>query len=182
VLFSGGMDINPSRYNEAPYKEGLTFSDDVDEMELQIFESFRKLNKPMLGICRGIQTINVAMGGTLVQDIPSMVETSAHRESLFPDKRAHYVTSTDGSLMQQLFGQQFIVNTHHHQAVKDCAPGLKATAVTDEGVIEAVEHESLPILAVQWHPERMIGEENFEMENMMPLFEYFIKLCSENRK
>jgi len=177
VLFSGGMDINPSRYGEKPYKEGLTFSDDVDEMEIRIFESFHKLGKPMLGICRGIQTINVAMGGTLVQDIPSMVPLSAHKESIIPEKRAHYVTSAEGSVMRSLFGESFIVNTHHHQSVKDCAPGLKAAAVTDEGVIEAVEHETEPILAVQWHPERMIGEENFEMADMMPLFQHFVKLC-----
>lgn len=179
VLFSGGADINPIHYGEEPYKEDCHFQDETDAMEFAIFNSFYKLKKPMLGVCRGIQTINVALGGTLIQDIPSMVETSAHKESLFPDKRAHYVRSVEGSKMRELFGEEFIVNTHHHQAVKVCAPGLRATAVTDEGVIEAVEHESLPIIAAQWHPERMIGEENFEMENMMPLFEYFVELCKK---
>jgi len=136
----------------------------------------------MMGVCRGIETINVALGGTLIQDIPSMVELSAHKQSLFPDKPAHYVKSAEGSKMRELFGEEFIVNTHHHQAVKTCAPGFRATAVTDEGVIEAIEHESLPIIATQWHPERMIGEENFEMVNMMPLFEYFVELCKKQAK
>jgi putative glutamine amidotransferase len=176
VLFSGGSDINPIHYGEKPYKEDCHYMDDRDEMELAICKSFYELKKPMLGVCRGIQTINVALGGTLVQDIPSMVELSAHSQRLF-DKPAHYVKSTPGSKMRELFGEEFIVNTHHHQSVKDCAPGLRATVLTDEGVIEAVEHESLPIIAAQWHPERMIGEENFEMENMMPLFEYFVELC-----
>ena len=178
VLFSGGSDINPVRYGEKPYREDCCYKDDRDEMELAIFNSFYKLKKPMLGVCRGIQTINVALGGTLIQDIPSMVEMSAHKQNLF-DKPAHYVKSIQGSKIRELFGEEFIVNSHHHQAIKTCAPGLRVTAVTDEGVIEAVEHESLPIIATQWHPERMIGEENFEMENMMPLFEYFVELCKK---
>lgn len=177
VMFTGGSDINPIHYGEKPYKEGCTYVDERDEMELAICKSFYELKKPMLGVCRGIQTINVALGGTIVQDIPTMIERSAHKQSLFPDKPAHYVKSTEGSAMRKLFGEEFIVNTHHHQSVKDCAPGFRATAVTDEGVIEAIEHESLPIIGTQWHPERMIGEENFEMENMMPLFEYFVELC-----
>ena len=179
VLFSGGDDINPACYGEKPYKEGCHYADDRDAMEFAIFDSFYKLKKPMLGVCRGAQTINVALGGTLIQDIPSCVERLAHKKSLFPDKPAHYVKSVEGSKMRALFGEDFIVNTHHHQAVKICAPGLRATALTDEGVIEAVEHENLPIIATQWHPERMIGEENFEMENMMPLFEYFVELCKK---
>lgn len=182
VLFSGGSDINPIHYGEKPYKEDLHYIDERDEMELAICKSFYKLKKPMMGVCRGIETINVALGGTLIQDIPSMVELSAHKQSLFPDKPAHYVKSAEGSKMRELFGEEFIVNTHHHQAVKTCAPGFRATAVTDEGVIEAIEHESLPIIATQWHPERMIGEENFEMENMMPLFEYFVELCKKQAK
>ena len=177
VMFTGGSDINPVHYGEKPYKEGLSYIDERDEMEIAICKSFYKLKKPMLGVCRGIQTINVALGGTIVQDIPTMVELSAHKQSLFPDKSAHYVRSSEGSAMRKLFGEEFIVNTHHHQSVRDCAPGFRATAVTDEGVIEAIEHESLPIIGTQWHPERMIGEENFEMENMMPLFEYFVELC-----
>jgi len=185
VLFSGGSDVNPVHYGEKPYKEDCHYSDERDEAELAIFDSFYKLKKPMLGICRGMQIINVAMGGSLIQDMASAVERSAHKQSLFPDKPAHYVKSVEGSKMRQLFGEEFIVNTHHHQAVKTCAPGLRATAFTDEGIVEAVEHESLPILAAQWHPERMIGEENFEMENMMPLFEYFVELCkkqAENKR
>ena len=177
VMFTGGSDINPVHYGEKPYKEGLSYVDERDEMEIAICKSFYELKKPMLGVCRGIQTINVALGGTLVQDIPTMVELSAHKQSLFPDKSAHYVRSAEGSAMRKLFGEEFIVNTHHHQSVRDCAPGFRVTAVTDEGVIEAIEHESLPIIGTQWHPERMIGEENFEMENMMPLFEYFVDLC-----
>lgn len=182
VLFSGGQDINPIHYGEKPYKEGCSYLDERDEMELAICKSFYKLKKPMLGVCRGIQTINVALGGTIIQDIPSMVELSAHKQSLFSDKPAHYVKSVEGSKIRELFGEEFIVNTHHHQAVKTCAPGFRATAFTDEGVIEAIEHESLPIIGTQWHPERMIGEENFEMENMMPLFEYFVELCKKQTK
>lgn len=179
VLLSGGMDVNPIRYGEKPYKEGLAFHDDVDSREIEIFNAFNKLNKPIFGVCRGIQLINTALCGTLVQDIPTMVDTKAHKESIIEGKKAHYVKSVEGSLMHKFFGDEFIVNTHHHQSVKVCGKGLKATAITDEGVIEAVEHEDKPIFAVQWHPERIIGEENFEMENMMPLFEHFVNLCKK---
>ena len=179
VLFSGGADVNPAFYGEKPYKEGCSYDAVRDKCEMDIFNSFYKLKKPMLGICRGIQLINVALGGTLIQDMPTMMELSAHKESLIPDKKAHYVKSAPESKMRELFGEEFIVNTHHHQAIKDCAPGLRVTATTDEGIIEAVEHESLPIIGAQWHPERMIREENLEMEDMMPLFEYFVELCKK---
>ena len=179
VMFTGGSDINPVHYGEKPYMEGRSYVDERDEMEIAICKSFYELNKPMLGVCRGIQTINVALGGTIVQDIPTMVELSAHKQSLFPDKPAHYVRSTEGSAMRKLFGEEFIVNTHHHQSVRDCAPGFRATAVTDEGVIEAIEHESLPIIGTQWHPERMIGDENFHMPSMIPLFKRFVDMIEK---
>jgi len=180
ILFTGGSDdINPLRYGDKPYCEEAKWNDRIDDMELRLFEEFYKLKKPMLGICRGIQLINVAMGGTLIQDIPSMVEMSAHKESIIPDKKAHMVKSAEGSVLRKLFGEEFVTNTHHHQAVKKCGKGLYPAAVTDEGVIEAVEHETLPIIGIQWHPERMIGDENLDMTNMMPLFEHFVNLCKE---
>jgi len=179
VIFTGGADLNPIRYGEKPYREDMSWDDSMDEMELRIFDEFIKLGKPIFGVCRGIQTINIAMGGTLIQDIPTMVERKAHAQSLLPPKSAHYVTALKDSFLNKIFGDEFIVNSHHHQAVKDCGKGLRAAAVTDEGVIEAIEHESLPISAVQWHPERMIGEENFDMTNMLPLFKYFVDQCRE---
>ncbi len=180
VIFTGGADIDPIRYGETPYKEDMNIVKRLDEMELCVFEEFYKLGKPMFGVCRGIQLINVAMGGTLIQDIPTMVEKPTHRESIIPGKNAHRVRTDKDSFLNGLFGDEFTVNTHHHQSVKKCGKGLKVAAVADDGVIEAIEHESLPICAVQWHPERMIGEENFEMQNMMPLFEYFVSMCGEH--
>ncbi len=175
VLFTGGADVNPARYGEeALYAKG--WNDQLDEMELRIFDAFYKRKKPIFGICRGIQTINVALGGTLVQDIPAQVGISVHNPEA---PRIHPVQAAPGSAIHRLFGEEFITNTFHHESVKDCGRGLVATAKTADGVVEAVEHESLPILAVQWHPERMIGEECFDLPDMMPLFEHFVQLCSK---
>ena len=169
LVLTGGRDWNPARYG-AKNEKNISWDDQLDEMDLRIFEAFYKRKKPILGICRGIQSLNVALGGTLYQDIHSELETAVH-------KAPHPVKAVSGSRICELFGEEFMTNTQHHQAVKDCGMGLRATAVASDGVIEAVEHESLPIFGVQWHPERMIGEENFKLENMMPLFEHFVKLC-----
>jgi len=169
ILFTGGADWNPRRYG-AQNEKNIKYNNDLDALELALFEAFYKRKKPMFGICRGIQTINVAMGGTLWQDIPSQVE-GKHSQAM-----EHYVNSTKGSIMNELFGDRFLTNSHHHQAVKECGEGLRATAFSDNGVIEAIEHESLPIFAVQWHPERMIGDENFHMTDMIPLFKRFVDM------
>ena len=91
----------------------------------------------------------------------------------------HSVKTMPGSVFHKLFGEELKTNSHHHQAVKDCGKGLLATGVTDDGVIEAVEHECLPIFGAQWHPERQIGEENLDLTNMMPLFEHFVNQCKQ---
>lgn len=176
ILFTGGGDIDPVRYGEEN-THNIRSDAELDEMELLLFRSFYALKKPIFGICRGIQTINVGMGGTLIQDIPSQVTVSAHKPLAEGEKPRHTVTAVPGSAVCRLFGSEFRTNSYHHQAVKTCGAGLTPTAVTDDGVIEAVEHESLPIIGIQWHPERMAGEESFDLPDMMPLFRYFTELC-----
>lgn len=178
VVFSGGgMDIDPTRYGDKK-RHAANIDFEIDDMELKIFEAFYKKQKPMLGICRGIQLINVALGGNLIQDIPEEVpELTVHKVIYESDIRFHPVKATEGTVFHKLFGGEFLTNSHHHQAVKECGKGLIPSVVTEEGVIEAVEHESLPIFAVQWHPERQIGEENLRLTNMMPLFNHFVDCC-----
>lgn len=180
VLFTGGrQDIVPSLYGEENRK-ALGCEPELDDMELKLFDAFYKKGKPMLGICRGEQLINVALGGTMVQDIPDEVpERSAHLAEEVGNIHLHTVNTMPGSVIHKLFGDELKTNSHHHQAVKVCGKGLLATGITDDGVIEAIEHESLPILGAQWHPERQIGEENPDLTNMMPLFQYFVDQCKK---
>ena len=181
ILFTGGIDLEPARYGQALIADNVTFDRDLDEMEIRLFASFLRLGKPMFGICRGIQTINVAAGGTLWQDMASQIDPPAeHARDRLTERRVHPVQTMPGSLMRQLFGDTLLTNSFHHQAVRDCAAGFRATAHTPGGMIEAIEHESLPIFAVQWHPERMIGDEREGLPDMLPLFQSFIQVCRQH--
>lgn len=179
ILFTGSTcDVSPSLYGQENRKSEFC-SDALDQMELKLFNAFREKNKPILGICRGIQIINVALGGTLIQDIPDEVPTlTVHDKVCKGEAQFHPVKAKEGSLFCQLFGADFMTNSYHHQAIKDCGKGLTPTVITEDGIIEAVEHENKPIFAVQWHPERTIGQEQLELTDMMPLFHHFIKLAN----
>lgn len=180
LLFTGSAcDITPSHFGQENRKS-LNCNVELDNTELQLFKAFYEKGKPILGICRGLQLINVAMGGTLVQDIPDQIQPlTVHQKVYDKETEFHSVTAREGSLFHRLFGSSFLTNSYHHQAAKDCAPGMIATVVTEDGVIEAIEHESKPIIATQWHPERMIGQEQTELTDMMPLFRHFISLCGK---
>ena len=178
ILFTGSScDVSPTLYGQEN-QGSMCCDSELDEMELKLFQAFYKLGKPILGICRGHQLINVALGGTIIQDISTQKSDAiAHRGESDTDNRFHTVTTQPGSAISQLFGPEFVSNTYHHQAVDQLGKGLKATAVTEDGIVEALEHASAPILSVQFHPERMIGQEQTDIPNMLPLFRHFISLC-----
>ena len=158
LLLTGGEDIHPSWYGAEPSPLLSPPSQDRDLFELALFAVARQRGLPILGICRGIQLINVALGGTLFQDLPSERPGSVdHRPSGVRNTRSHSVRIEAGSrTAAALDATTITVNSLHHQAIKDLAPGLVATAWTDDGLIEAVEGgTSVWILAVQWHPEEM---------------------------
>lgn len=180
VVFTGSScDIDPKLYGEENRK-AASCDPQLDEMELQLFNAFYKRKKPILGICRGVQLLNVALGGTLMQDIEEEVPgLTVHNLVYQKATEQHPVKAVPGSLFEKLFGQEFLTNSHHHQAVKACGKGLRPAVMTEEGVIEAVEHEELPIFGTQWHPERMTGDEQQELTDMMPLFEHFIACCQK---
>lgn len=179
LLTGGSNDVDPARYREEN-RMCLKCDFEIDQMEFGLFEAFYKQKKPIFGICRGHQVINVAMGGSLYQHVKDdHTPLSVHADIYAGGPKIHPMKSVPGSLFEQLFGEEFMTNSHHHQAVKTCGKGMRATAVTEENLIEGIEHESLPIFGVQWHPERMIGEENFDLTNMMPLFEHFINCCKK---
>lgn len=153
LMLSGGEDIDPSWYNEEKSEHLGGVNAKRDDFELMLFKKATDRNIPILGVCRGQQMINVAMGGTLYQDLPT--EKPSDIKHSVPDETAHTVRIEAGSLLAQIVGTTELgVNSHHHQAVETLAPGLKATAWSPDGVIEAVDaYPVRQIMAVQFHPE-----------------------------
>jgi putative glutamine amidotransferase len=159
LILTGGEDIHPSWYGADPSPYLSPPSRERDLFELALFAVARQRELPILGICRGIQLINVAMGGTLFQDLPSERPGAvSHRPEGARDARSHRVRLEPGSRAAgALGGAGVTVNSSHHQAVRDLAPGLIASGWTEDNLIEALETgpDSPWLLAVQWHPEEM---------------------------
>jgi len=156
LILSGGPDIHPRRYGEEPLAGLGEVDEALDRMELSIAGLAVERNLPVLGICRGIQVLNVALGGTLYQDIASQVPDSiCHTPKVDKAVNTHTVRIDSGSRLRSIFGKAKIwVNGKHHQAIKDLAPGLVIAARARDTVIEAVEHpEKRFVVGVQWHPE-----------------------------
>lgn len=158
-LFTGGQDISPALYGEEQIPRFNYACPPRDTMETWMLRRLLEMDKPVLGICRGCQMINVVMGGTLYQDIPSQhpSELIHSQDGIIPrDESSHLVRLAPGSRVRQLMGgaEEVLVNSLHHEAVKDVAPGLVATAVATDGITEAVESPNHRfVLGVQWHPE-----------------------------
>ena len=145
----GGGDLEPWRYGQ-PNTASRGLEPERDAAELLLLERFAAAEKPVLGICRGLQTVNVFFGGTLVQDLPG------HGAADGAD-RLHSVRTARSSLLR-ICGEEAVVNSAHHQAADRLGQGLEAVQWAADGVVEAVEHRTLPVWAVQWHPERLPGE------------------------
>ncbi len=179
IIFSGGGDINPLLLGEEPIKELHSITPERDLQELLLARLAYDRQIPMLGICKGIQIINAALGGTNYQDIHTQMEGIRIKHSQDQDRRypSHQVSITDGSILAKLFGTELAVNSFHHQACKTAAPCLNVTAISTDGVIEAVEsNEFKSILGVQWHPETYILRNSTDM---LPIFEWLISESAE---
>lgn len=175
MLLPGGGDMDPARYGRQD--EGSEPPDAaLDERQIAAFEAFRKAGKPIFGICRGIQVINVCLGGTLIQDIS---QKQRHSRMGGPDDKVHLCTAEEASVMCALYGKNFLINSAHHQAIEKPGKGLKVTLWSDDGVAEAVEHETEPIWGVQWHPERMCFalKRNDESVDGKEILQAFLDLC-----
>jgi putative glutamine amidotransferase len=159
LVLTGGEDVDPAWYGAERSARLSPPSRERDLFELALFAAARQRELPILGICRGIQLINVALGGNLFQDIPSERPGAVeHRPESPRDARTHRVRlEPESRAAQALGGTGLTANSSHHQAIRDLAPGLRATGWTDDGLIEAAETpDGTPwLLAVQWHPEEM---------------------------
>ena len=179
LLLAGGEDIHPSRFGQENYASG-EIDPARDEAEFALFQLYLERKKPILGICRGHQLINVALGGTLLQDIGDPLHLFHTRGDL-PNDRIHPVYTCKGSFLYRYYGLSFSVNSSHHQVVDRPGDGLKAVAWSESGLIEALEHTSLPIHCVQWHPERMsYANRRSDTVDGSPIFDWLICQAAKN--
>ncbi len=178
IFLTGGVDVDPSRYGEPRHPLCGTTDVDRDAVELMLLEHALSTGKPVLAVCRGIQILNVSLGGSLYQDVLAQVP-AAMKHDYFPTPispsrsyLAHNIAVDTSSRLGQYLGESVVpVNSMHHQAIKQIAPGLRATAHAPDGIIEAAEGTGDQFLvAVQWHPEELTES----MPGMRQLFTEFI--------
>lgn len=165
LLLSGGGDIRPDRYGDSDIHDTTYGIHDLrDELEIALVREATSRDIPMLCICRGIQVLNVALGGTLIQDIADQYSTEIeHRQQhnrIRKEDPSHIVTVTAGSLLHRTYeSEEIAVNSFHHQAIRDLAPELRINGVSPDEVVEGVSHpQSSWVLGVQWHPEMMFRD------------------------
>ena len=181
IVFSGGGDPNPLLFGEEPIVQLHSITPERDLQELKLVRMAYDRQIPMLGICKGIQMINAALGGTLYQDIHSQKDGGVwvkHSQDEYRRFPSHTVKVENETLLHKLFGKDTLqVNSFHHQACKDIAPYLRLSAISPDGIIEAIEsNEYKSILGVQWHPETFVLRESDEM---MPIFHWLIGEAQE---
>lgn len=172
LLLCGGSDLDPAYYGENPIPELDVTLPVRDTFEMALVEQALERGMPVFGICRGLQVLNVALGGTLYQDLPSQLHPDliAHRQRIPKWQWTHEVEADCGSKIGKIMGSDNLrVNSYHHQAIKDLAEPLAAVAHASDGVIEAVEARDLSkrwIVGVQWHAEAMRDSEGAEHRNL----------------
>ena len=169
LVLQGGADVSPSSYNEKPIRQEWEGDLGRDLYECDLIKAFFYENKPILGICRGMQILNVCFGGSLYQDINySKPEAFVHRDANLYERNNHRIQIVAGSRLSKLYGgkKQAVVNSVHHQAVKDLAKGFLTEANSyDDGIIEAIylaqkSPEDPYCYGVQWHPEFQAGSQH----------------------
>lgn len=174
LILVGGDDMDPALFGQ-----GNTASRGIDrvrdEAELALLNVFCAAGRPVLAICRGHQVVNVWLGGDLIQNLsPELVPFHQREEG----DQVHPVRAAEGSLLRRLYGPVFPVNSSHHQGLGRLGRGLRVTAWSEGGVMEAVEHESLPLISVQFHPERMTGAlARPDTVDGGKIFRSFLELC-----
>ena len=154
VVLTGGEDVDPMLYGEDVRHPEVKRSEFRDAVESALLRAAIEQKKPVFCICRGMQILNVVLGGTLYQDIAKDISGSLSHMQQENENLSHRVILEEGSFLEALYKtKEITVNSFHHQAIKGIGAGLRVTARAADGVVEGVEHETLPIIGVQWHPE-----------------------------
>ena len=181
LIVTGGADIHPSFYGQIVLERCGEIDEERDRFEVELIHAARGRDLPFLGICRGLQILNVALGGSLYQDLSYRAGTDqAHMSSR--ERRgepAHPVTITAGSCLAEIIGTREVpVTSTHHQVIRGLAPDLTVSAVAPDGVIEGIEGPGCFLLAVQWHPERMAGRH----PEQLAIFRAFVEQAARSRQ
>lgn len=173
LLVTGGVDVTPSLYGEERIFGSDSFDYEYDLFDIEVIRAFYSLNKPIFGICRGLQVINVAFGGTLYQDIDTYYKNldGLHKNNSIDNRLSHEVIIDENAFLFRLLGKRrLMVNSYHHQSIKDLSGQLRVVAKACDGTVEAVEGNNL--IAVQWHPEKI-----YDIDDQKKIFDYFINMC-----
>lgn len=180
LLLTGGGDIDPTLFGEEPLPGLGNIVPERDRFEVELIQKMLKLNKPILGICRGAQIMSIAMGGDMYQDIYSQRDGSLlQHDQLAPNWHgSHFVEVTEGSLLRKIVGvDKFKVNSYHHQALRNMPDGFIVSGVASDGVIESFESTKHTfVMGVQWHPESLISKND---TSSLAIFEAFINECKK---
>ena len=186
LLLTGGEDIDPMIFEEEPHANLGKVDPMRDTVELNLTKEFLALNKPILGLCRGLQMINVALGGNMYQDIYGQKTQKTgillqHAQKAPTSHPSHFVQVEKGSLLESIAKMSEIkVNSFHHQAVKKVPKPLQVSGVASDGIIEAIESTAHAfVLGVQWHPEALAQNKDAVS---LRLFDAFVEKCKESRK
>lgn len=174
LVLSGGGDVWPLLYGEEPQRGIGRVDRERDVWELALCRMAAQTGRPILGVCRGMQVMNVAFGGDICQDISSRVDVLCHQQTSEYGTAWHTVQFARGSRLEQMFGAKIAVNSYHHQAVRRAADSLTITGTAPDGVIEAIEGRSGWLVGVQFHPELLA--------NMRPLWQSLADASRENEK
>lgn len=176
---TGGYDIDPTLFGEEPHPNLGTIIPERDSFEMKLMRMLLEINKPILGVCRGSQTLNIAIGGDMYQDIYTQKagDLLQHQQRAPKEHGSHFVDVVEGSLLNRLTGKARLkVNSRHHQANRNVIAPLQICATATDGVIEAIESmEHKFVLAVQWHPENMSAKGDPASKS---IFKGFIEACT----
>lgn len=167
LILTGGADVDPARYGAE--NEASEFQTIRDDIEFELLDAALGADLPVLGICRGLQVLNVHAGGTLHQDVPTHA-----RFDIDPAERVHSATIEPGSLLGAIYGDDVMINSLHHQTVDVVGSGLRVVARGDDGSVEALEMDRRAVIAVQWHPE-MLNE-------VEPIFTWLVDAARARRQ
>jgi putative glutamine amidotransferase len=180
LLLTGGGDIDPTLFNEEPHQNLGTITPERDEFEIAIIQEMMKLNKPIFGICRGLQILNIAIGGDMYQDIYTQSQNKLlqHTQLAPRSHTSHFVHVIEGSKLSDIVQvEKFKVNSFHHQAVRKIPADFKTSAIASDGIIEAFESMNHKfVMGLQWHPECLLSKNDLAST---AIFEAFILSCEK---
>lgn len=176
LILAGGGDVEPSIFKE-PNCGSREIDLPRDQIELALVSRCVNENKPILGICRGHQVVNIALGGNIYQDMKDeLVAIHAHDQE--DNTKVHPIQIGVYTMLEGLYGKEMVVNSSHHQAIRQFGQGLFRTAWDEYGVVEAMQHGTLPIWTVQFHPEQMTGEK--DTADGQKIFDFFLDQCRKH--